>query len=54
VSAKGLAVIPHCEECRKVWLPGDAERWHAYWIDDSPEDRLAFWCSECAEQEFGE
>ena len=47
-------MIPQCEECRKVWLFNDEKRWHAYWIDDGPEDRLGFWCSECAEREFGE
>jgi hypothetical protein len=41
-----------CEECRRPWLEAD-ERWHAYWIDDGPEDKLLFYCSECAEREFG-
>jgi hypothetical protein len=36
-----------------MWLFADDERWHAYWIDDGPEDRLTFWCPECAEREFG-
>jgi hypothetical protein len=54
VSADPVAVIPQCEECRRVWLGGDDERWRSYWIDDGPEDRLAFWCPECAEREFGD
>jgi hypothetical protein len=42
-----------CEECRRPWLQAD-KRWQAYWIDDGPEDKLLFYCSECAEREFGE
>lgn len=53
MSAAQIAFIAQCEECRRVWLPGDAERWQAYWIDDGPDDRLAFWCPQCAEREFG-
>jgi len=41
-----------CEECRKPWLPVDDERWHAYWIDDGPEEKLVLYCAECAEREF--
>jgi hypothetical protein len=26
----------------------------AHWIDDGPEDKLIFYCPECAEREFGE
>jgi hypothetical protein len=29
------------------------ERWQAYWIDDGPEEKLVFYCPECAEREFG-
>jgi hypothetical protein len=47
-----IALIPACEECRKVWLPADDDRWRAYWIDDGDEDRLQFYCPECAEREF--
>lgn len=47
-----VTVSPQCEECGKMWLPTDHEHWHAYWIDDGPEDRLAFWCPDCAEREF--
>ena len=44
-----------CEECRRVWLPiVDGERWQAYWIDDEPDDRLVFYCPECAEREFSD
>jgi RNase P subunit RPR2 len=47
-----VALIPACEECRKLWLPGDDERWRAYWIDDGPEERLLFYCHDCSEREF--
>jgi hypothetical protein len=40
-----------CEECRQPWL-WTIERWRAYWIDDGDEDRLLFYCAECAEREF--
>jgi hypothetical protein len=48
-----LALIPTCEECKEFWLPGDGERWRAYWIYDGDEDRLLFYCATCAEREFG-
>jgi hypothetical protein len=48
-----VAVIPRCEECRELWLPGDGDRWQAYRIDDGPEERLIFYCAACAEREFG-
>jgi RNase P subunit RPR2 len=48
-----VAVVPQCEECRQVWLPGDADRWHAFRIDDDANDRLVFYCPSCAEREFG-
>jgi hypothetical protein len=53
VSAEGIAVIPLCEECRKLWLPEDQERWEAHWIDDGPEEKLVFYCPHCAALEFG-
>jgi len=31
----------------------DGRRWRAYWIDDGPEEKLLFYCPECAEREFG-
>ena len=49
-----VASIPTCEECRKVWLPGDDERWKAYWIDDGDEDVLVFYCVDCGDREFGQ
>jgi predicted RNA-binding Zn-ribbon protein involved in translation (DUF1610 family) len=42
-----------CEECRMVWLPVDDRRWRAYWIDDGPEEKLLFYCPDCAMREFG-
>jgi hypothetical protein len=54
VSAEQVALIPQCEECRKVWLLVDQERWQARWIDDGPEEKLIFHCAECADREFGD
>jgi hypothetical protein len=53
VSAEQVAAIPQCEECRRVWLPGDGSRWEAYWVDDGPDERLVFYGPECVEREFG-
>ena len=47
-----VALIPKCAECQAVWLPADEERWRAYLTDDDPPE-LAFYCPECARQEFG-
>jgi RNase P subunit RPR2 len=54
VSAEGVATVPQCKECGAVWLPGDSERWHCFVVDDGPQDRLVFYCPECAEREFGD
>jgi len=54
VSAEPVALIPQCEECRRVWLRDDPERWHAEWIDDGPDEKLVFYCPECAERQFGQ
>jgi hypothetical protein len=54
VNAEYVAVIPQCEECRKVWLPADRERWQAHGTDDGPEEKLVFYCIEWAEREFRE
>ena len=53
MGAEQVAVTPECEESRKDWLAGDAERWQAYWIEDGPDERLVFYCPDCAEREFG-
>ena len=45
-------LVRRCAECGAVWLPEDEERWKAYLTDDEPP-QLAFYCSECAEREFG-
>jgi hypothetical protein len=37
-----VVLIPACEECLKLWLPIDSERWKAFWADDGPEERLLF------------
>ena len=52
VSAERVAAIPQCEECRKVWVQADAERWQAHWIDDGPDEKLISFCPDCAEREF--
>jgi hypothetical protein len=49
-----IATLPKCEECRELWLSDDHERWQAFWIDDGPDEKLVFYCAECAEFEFGE
>jgi hypothetical protein len=51
VSAEQVALIPQCVECKEVWLPADDDRWRAFLDTD---DKLVFYCAECAEQEFGE
>jgi hypothetical protein len=43
---------PQCEECQKVWLPIHEERWHAHWIDDGAEEKVVFYCPDCAERQF--
>ena len=53
MNAEQVTLIRQCEECRKVWLPADDERWQAYRIDDGPDERLLFYCLDCAEREFG-
>jgi hypothetical protein len=55
VSLEGVALIPKCAECGAVWLPADAERWHAHLgIDEHIEEpaELVFYCPECAETEL--
>jgi hypothetical protein len=49
VSAEPVALIPQCVECRRVWLPADADRWRCY-LDD--EDNLVFYCPVRAAGEF--
>jgi len=57
VSAESVALIPDCAECGAAWLPADKEgRWRAYLGGDEHFDEradLVFYCSECAEREFG-
>jgi RNase P subunit RPR2 len=51
MSAEQVTVIPLCEGCRKVWLPGDKERWQR--IGSTTARRaLVFSCPGCAEREF--
>jgi hypothetical protein len=45
--------IPQCIECAERWLPMDTDHWQAHWIDDGRDDRLLFYCPDCAEREFG-
>jgi hypothetical protein len=51
VRAESVALIPRCAECGARWLPADENRWSAYHTDDEPPE-LAFFCRECAQQEF--
>jgi hypothetical protein len=51
--AESVALIPRCVECEACWLPADEERWFAYLTNDEPP-KLAFFCPECSEAEFGE
>lgn len=53
VSAEQVALIPQCAECLDMWLPDDEDRWHCHAVDDGPDDKLVFYCPECAEHEFG-
>jgi hypothetical protein len=52
VSAEQVAIISQCEECRRIWLSTDREQWKTHWIDDCHEEKLVFYCPECAEREF--
>ena len=54
MSVEPVTLIPQCAECQQVWLADDRDRWRAYWIDDGPEEKLIFYCSTCAEREFGD
>jgi hypothetical protein len=49
VSAEPVAPILQCEECRRVWVPADKDRWRAYPTDD--EGELVFFCPHCAARE---
>jgi hypothetical protein len=50
--AESVALILECAECGARCLPADEDRWEAYLTDDEPPE-LAFYCSDCAEREFG-
>jgi hypothetical protein len=49
--AEQVGLIPQCAECKQVWLPGDGDRWQAYF---DTEDELVFYRPEGADREFGE
>jgi hypothetical protein len=49
VSAEPVVLIPQCEECRRVWLAPDADRWRCYLDTD---DELVFYSPHCAAREF--
>jgi hypothetical protein len=53
VCADPVTATPQCVECLTSWLPADRERWQAFWIDDGLDERLVFYCAECADREFG-
>lgn len=52
VTTERVRLVPACQECSRLWLPGDRDRWRAYWIDAGDEDELLFYCPSCAEREF--
>jgi hypothetical protein len=52
--AETVSFVPRCAECCAAWFPADEARWRAYWIDDGPEEKLLFYCPNCAEREFGD
>jgi hypothetical protein len=52
VTTEETRLLPVCQECSRVWLPSDRDRWRAYWIDAGDEDELLFYCSDCAQREF--
>jgi hypothetical protein len=43
-------LIPRCVECLDVWLPADEEHWQARWTDHGADEKLVFYCPECAER----
>jgi hypothetical protein len=56
MSAQNVALISRCAECEAAWLPSDEDRWRAY-LGGADLDELAdviFYCSDCAEREFGQ
>ena len=53
MSAEQVALLPQCAECGELWLAGDPEPWRCYVVDDGPDDKLVFYCPDCAEREFG-
>jgi hypothetical protein len=52
MNSQDVAIVPNCEECGERWLGVDVERWRAVFIDEGPDERLAFWCAECWLREF--
>jgi hypothetical protein len=52
VRAENIATVPECVECEIPWLPADEDRWQSWLTDDAPPE-MAFYCPDCAEQEFG-
>jgi hypothetical protein len=50
--AEGAAPVLQCAECKRLWIPLDADHWSAYLTDDEPPE-VAFFCPRCAEREFG-
>jgi len=43
-----------CEKCWRVWLWDSDERWRAYLVHDGPDEKLLFYCPDCAERELGD
>jgi uncharacterized OB-fold protein len=48
VSAEGSGARIRCEECGRVLLAADEDKWRCYRVDDE----LVFYCPDCAKREF--
>jgi hypothetical protein len=51
VSSDSVTFVPTCVECKRPWLPDDAERWRTYLLDQPAE--VVVLCPPCSEREFG-
>jgi hypothetical protein len=49
VSGEPVALIPQCEERKRIWIHNDGDRWKAYLSSD---DEIVVYRPECAEREF--
>lgn len=49
MSAERVAAILQCQECGRVWLPSEPDRWRCY-LDE--EDNLCFYGPSARELKF--